>query len=95
MQLSISIIYPFSLLHSIGYVLQLGGYIWYTKLANSLQLHDGIFQYEMVNFVSFMLFWFLEEGSLRFGVFFRKNKIYRVFQKFLAMKICIVQNLIE
>lgn len=55
MQLSISIVFPFSVLHSFGYCFQLGIYIWYTKVADKLQVHDGIFRYEIVNLVSLIL----------------------------------------
>lgn len=53
MQLSISFIFPYSLMHSLLFCIQMFGYIVYTREATSVDVYTGVFLYECVNLVRF------------------------------------------
>jgi hypothetical protein len=50
-QISISVIYPFSLVHSIGYCFQIYGYLWFATEVKDMELHYGVYRYGYVNLV--------------------------------------------
>jgi hypothetical protein len=50
-KISISVIYPYSLVHSIGYCFQIYSYLWFTSEVRHIDLHEGVYRYGLVNLV--------------------------------------------